>query len=483
MRSAPRTAGLLAGLALFAFLGFAAPVREALGRDSALALATVALMACWWISEALPLHVTSLVPLVVYPLLQPLGPGLAENLAPTALAYVGPYIFLFGGGMCVAAAIEQCGLHRRLALAIVARVGSSPARVLGGLLAATAFVSAWISNTATAAMMLPIAVALSGACAGAGVEPPRRWTQALLLAVAYGANVGGIATKIGTAPNAQLAAFLEARGEGPSFLAFAAVGGGFVLCFLPLVGWALWRSARGEARGLRVDRRAIRAELAALGPFSPQERAVLAAFSATALVWVLAQPIGRAAREAGAAGIATAHVEGGAATLAALALLAVRVRGRALLSVASLRGVSWSTLLLLGGSLAMAEGVSRSGLSAHVAQALAGLAALDPFAQTLAAASVAVALSAIASNTATVGVLLPILGTAGLGPNERTSLYAATFGASCDFALPAGTPPNALVFGTGKLTVARMAALGVPLDLAAMLVVAGWCSLALRFSG
>ena len=103
--------------------------------------------------------------------------------------------------------------------------------------------------------------------------------------------------------------------------------------------------------------------------------------------------------------------------------------------------------------------------------------------RSLAAASVAVALSAIASNTATVGVLLPILGTAGLGPNERTSLYAATFGASCDFALPAGTPPNALVFGTGKLTVARMAALGVPLDLAAMLVVAGWCSLALRFAG
>ncbi|MGH9465515.1 MAG: SLC13 family permease, partial [Thermoanaerobaculia bacterium] len=240
MRLPPRQlAGLLLGLTAFAALAFLdSPLRQTpQGPRPAHAAAVVALMAIWWVTEALPIHWTACVPLVCFPLLGVFGEGISADLARSAAAYVDPYIFLFAGGLAIAAAMQQWSLHRRIALTVMARIGTAPPRLLLGVLAATAFVSLWISNTAAAAMMFPIGLALIGELEAEHGRRLTHYGMALMLAIAYGANLGGIGTKIGTAPNLQFAGFMERLGEVVSFAAFLAVGLPFVLLFLPIVWW------------------------------------------------------------------------------------------------------------------------------------------------------------------------------------------------------------------------------------------------------
>jgi sodium-dependent dicarboxylate transporter 2/3/5 len=296
-----------------------------------------------------------------------------------------------------------------------------------------------------------------------------------MLAIAYGANVGGIGTKIGTAPNAQLSGFLERQGTGISFLEFLAVGLPFVLLFLPVTGFLLWRIARREGLAGEVGADVVGAELQRLGPFARPERIVLAVFAAAAALWIgstwltdLLRPAFRGFALRGA------HVEGGIAVAAALVLAAWRSRGRQVLEVSALRRVPWETLLLLGGGFALAAAVQGSGLSAFLSAQLAALRDLPPFGQVLLASLAAVGISAFASNTATIAVLLVVLKEAASPEILETVLFAAAIGCSCDFALPAGTPPNAIVFGSGYVTIPRMARTGVVLDLLAALLAAGW---------
>lgn len=438
------------------------------------------MMAIWWLFEALPIAWTACVPLVFFPLLGVFEGGLATGFARAALPYVDAYIFLFAGGMAIAAAMQQWGLERRIALSILATIGTRPSRLLLGVLCATAAISLWISNTATAAMMLPIALALVAQLErGASGATRPRYSASLLLAVAYGANVGGIGTKIGTAPNLQFAGFATQQGFDLGFFEFAFVGGGFVLLFLPLVWLVLWLAGRRDAPREDLDERIVRGELRELGRMRSGERVVLAVFALAALGWIVSKPLTEAlAPHLQGVALRSAHVEGGIAMLAALGLFAARAEGRQVLEAASLRRVPWSSLLLLGGSFSMAAAVQSSGLSDSAARALSALRDLGPFERTLLASSTAIAFSAIASNSATIGVLLPCL--AGALPHDELLpvLFAATIGCSCDFALPAGTPPNAIVFGSGRVTMARMASVGVVLDVCAAFVAAAWCALA-----
>ena len=482
-RSAVQWSGLAAGAAAFLLLLLAPTPLQGFaehGDRPARAAAVVACMAIWWLTEALPIHWTALLPLVAFPALGVFGPGLAANAAGAVLPYVDPYIFLFAGGMAIGAAMQQHDLHRRIALEIMTAIGADPRRLLAGVLAATAFVSLWISNTATAAMMFPIGMAL---IAQLETHQGRRlgwYGMAVMLAVAYGANVGGIGTKIGTAPNTQFAGFVERLGIEVSFLEFLAVGLPFVLLFLPVVWLMLWRVARREGLVGDLGSDLLRSELDSLGPLRRGERVVLGVFAATATLWIAGKPLTDllAARWPG---VRSAHVEGGIAVLAALALLLWRLpapRRAPVLTFASLRKVPWETLLLLGGGFAMAAGVQGSGLSTWTAGQLAGIRGLPVPAQLLAATLATVTLSAVASNTATIAIMLVVLNEAVAGPLAPTVLFAATVAASCDFALPAGTPPNAIVFGSGYVTIPRMARTGVVLDLLAALLAAAWCGIA-----
>jgi len=435
-------------------------------------------MAIWWISEAVRIEWTACLPLVVLPWSAVHGDGIGPNLRGALLPYVDPYIFLFLGGMGIAAAMQQWNLHRRIALTVMRAVGTDPRRLLFGLLAATAGVSLWISNTATAAMMFPIGLAV---IAEFERETGKRLTHfgaALMLAVAYGSNVGGIGTKIGTVPSAQVSGFLAQRGTDVSFLEFMAIGMPLVALFLPVVWLALWRLGRRDAPEAEVGRTALAREGARLGAMQRGERVVGAVFLAAASLWILGQPITGALRGVGFAGLATAKVEASIAMLASLVLVLWRVGGRPALAPASLRFIQWETLVLLGGGFSLAAAIEAGGLSHWMGSQLAALRDSAPLLQITAASYTTVTLSAFASNAATVAVLLPVLAGSVTPEHVNSVLFAATFAASCDFALPAGTPPNPIVFGSGYLTIPMMVRTGVPLDAAAALLAALWCWIA-----
>ena len=448
------------------------------GARPALAAGLTLWMAIWWISEAVRIEWTACLPLVVLPFTNVHGAGFATNLRGTLLPYLDPYIFLFLGGMGIAAAMQQWNLHRRIALAVMRVVGTDPRRLLFGLLLATAAVSLWISNTATAAMMFPIGLAVISEFER---ETGRRLTHygaALMLAVAYGSNIGGIGTKIGTVPSAQLSGFLAQRGTDVSFLEFMAIGMPFVALLLPVAWLALWRVGRADAPGPEVGRIALTREGARLGGLQRGERVVGAVFLAAASLWILGKPITDALHAGGFTGLATSSVEAGIAMLASLALLLWRVDGGPVLAPASLRFIQWETLVLLGGGFSLAAAIEASGLSHWMGAQLGALAGSAPLVQITAASFTTVTLSAFASNAATVAVLLPVLA-GSVSPEHLSSvLYAATFAASCDFALPAGTPPNAIVFGSGYLSIPTMVRTGVPLDVAAAGLSALWCWIA-----
>jgi solute carrier family 13 (sodium-dependent dicarboxylate transporter), member 2/3/5 len=473
-----RVLGIAAGLVAFLVIALVdSPLHhvEGAGSRPAYAAAVTSLMAIWWLTEALPILVTACVPLVMFPLLGVFGGGLRENLAGTVRPYVDPYIWLFLGGMAIAASMQQWRLHKRIALSIMKAIGTEPKRLLLGLLVSTAFISLWISNTATATMMLPIGLAIVAQLeAQSGGRRLEHFGAALMLAIAYASNVGGIGTKIGTAPNTQFAGFCAQNLHVEvSFLSFLALGLPFVVMFLPIVWLALWRIGRRDAPHSSAS--IVERELEALGPMRREEKAVLVAFLVTAALWMSSQPITALVRPLAARWVSdfsSKYVEGTISLAAGVALVATR-----LLDTRQMRTVPWLTLILLGGGFSMAAGIEKSGLSSWLGSELRVLREVPPAAQVAVASVSAVALSAVCSNTATVAVMLGVLYRAVSRGEVMGALAATTLGASCDFMLPAGTPPNAIVFGSGYLTIGRMAKTGVVLDLAAAVLVAIWCSL------
>lgn len=471
-----KRAGLAAGIVVAAVIEILATGLPPGARHAA---ATAALMACWWFSEALPIHVTALVPLVAFPWIGVFKGGPGPGVRETALQYVDAYIFLFMGGMALAAAMERSGLHRRIALRIMKAVGTEPRRLLLGVLLATGFISMWISNTATAVMMMPIGMSVLAQFEAQTGRRPALFGASLMLAVAYGANVGGIGTKIGTAPNAQFSGFVEKElGLEISFARFLLIGVPFVVAFLPVVWGVLWWTGRRDAPSggsTHVDR-----ELAALGPMSRAEKTVLAFFLAAAALWMVSSPL-LGVLKPHLPWLQSKHLEAAIGMFFGFSLLAVPVGGGArALTVAALRRVPWSTLLLLGGGFAMAHGIQESGLSSWAGAQLAGLRQLPQAVQFLLAAILCVGLSAVASNTATIAVMLTVLRES-VAPGDVVPVLAvATIASSCDFMLPAGTPPNAIVFGSGYVSVPRMVRTGGVLDLAAALLAGAWGLVGLR---
>lgn len=466
-----RVVGLSLGIAAFAVIAFIPSALhriEGYGHRPAYMAAIAVLMAIWWFTEALPIAWTACLPLALFPLFGIHGKALPANAQEAAEPFADAYIFLFMGGMAVGAAMEQWNLHRRIALQIMRLVGTEPKRLLLGMLVATAAVSMWISNTATAVMMLPIALALVAQLSAA--EGGRRlpaFGAALMLSVAYAANVGGVGTKIGTATNSIFAGFLsEKLGYELGFLKYLAIGVPFVVLFVPILWVVLWRVARTDQLGAVQGKDVIERALAELGRMSRGEKQVAVVFATAALLWIFGDPIRGLIAPAvpevwEGFKFKSKHYEATVAMGAALTLMALGA-----LSLASLRRVPWSTLLLLGGSFALASGIEGSGLSVWMASGLDGLRHVPAFAQVLGVTAATVALSAVASNTATVSVMLNVL------PRSMPLYVAAGIASSCDFALPAGTPPNAIVFGSGYVRLPTMMKVGLVLDVIAILVIA-----------
>jgi sodium-dependent dicarboxylate transporter 2/3/5 len=439
-----------------------------MGHRPAAAAAVAAWMAVWWFTEAVSMAWTSLLPVVLFPLLGVYGgQSVPGDVGRAAAPFVDPYIFLFMGGMALGAGLEQWGLHRRIALLIMRAIGTGPQRLLLGMVVSTAAVSLWISNTATAVMMVPIGMALMAQLELTEGRRLPAFGAALMLGVAYGSNVGGIGTKIGTPTNSVFAGVVSRRfGSDVGFLEYMAAALPFVILFVPLIWWVLWRLGRQDRLGPGQGGDVIRQELARLGPLSAGERTVGLVFLIAAVLWIAGDPLRgwlapHFATAFGGFKLAGKHYEAGVAMLAAGSLVLI---GR--LSLAALRRVPWDTLLLLGGGFALAAGIEASGLSSWLSLRLSGLESLSPLAQHATVATTTILLSAIASNTATVNVMLNVL------PASRALLAVSTFASSCDFALPAGTPPNAIVFGSGYVRLPVMMRAGVLLDVLAAILLA-----------
>lgn len=441
------------------------------------ALGLLFVMALWWITETFPLHWVSLLPFVYVLVLPVVGPWthagtmLGANLKLVAEPYVHPLIFLFLGGMLIGVAMEEHNLHKRIALNIIRVIGSNPRRVLLGFILATAFISMWISNTATAVMMVPIGMALISQMESREGGRLPLLGQSIMLSIAYGANVGGIGTMIGTAPNMIFAGFANAQYKTQiAFLDYMIVGLPFVILFLPIVFLMLaWLCRRETVSNFTPE--IVRHELAKLGPMSRQERIVLAVFVATSLLWITNQPFRTVI---GLPSLKPDVLDASYALFAGIVLFLTSS-----LRLRSLRRMSWDALLLLGGSFALAEVVQKSGLSTWLALQMQGITLLHPLVLMLVVTTATILLSAFSSNTATTNVMMLLVSDT-LDPRRADPgrvlpyLSGVTISASCDFMLPAGTPPNAIVFGTRYVNIRTMAAMGFFLDLAAAMMAALW---------
>ncbi|RMF84857.1 MAG: SLC13/DASS family transporter [Nitrospirae bacterium] len=434
-------------------------------------------MAVWWLFEAVPLGVTALLPVVLFPLI-----GIAPGKV-VARAYFNSVIFLFLGGFLVALAMERWRLHRRIALRILLWVGGSPGAVVLGFMAVTAFLSMWISNTATTMMLVPMAMAVIRQMEQErGREAVRPFAVALLLGVAYAASEGGVATLIGTPPNlafAQIFATTFPQAPEISFARWMVLGLPVSLVMLALT-WFLLTRVLHPVRGVeRIPRRVLAEEHAALGPVRPEEGWVLALSVAAALLWIFRRPIHAGPLTLPGWSGLFAHpkmIDDGTVAVAIAALLFVipAEGGRTtLLDWETARGLPWGIVLLLGGGFALAAGVKESGLGGYLARHLAAAAHVGPVAMMAGVSTVMTFLTELTSNTATTQMALPIVAQAAvaLHTDPRLLMIPATLSASCAFMMPVATPPNAIVFGARRLTIRDMARAGLLLNLVGVVVI------------
>jgi sodium-dependent dicarboxylate transporter 2/3/5 len=447
-------------------------------------------MATWWLTEAVDIEVTALLPIVTFPLLgiAPLG----KVLPP----YAADVIFLFMGGFIIGLAIERWGLDRRIAFFTLRLVGARPDAIIGGFMVVTAFLSMWVSNTACAAMMVPIALSVVDLVlrsrTGAGLKesggipqdrvPERNFATGLLLCIAYAASIGGVATIIGSPPNGIAVRYIrQTFGKEVSFFDWLLVGGPFTLIFLPiawlLVTRVLFRTDIGEIAGGREH---FDEQYHKLGALTRGEKVVLAVFTVTAFLWIFS-PLLKSVEIAGVKPL-TGLSDAGIAMLAALLLCLIpvdRARGVRAMDWDTAVKLPWGVLMLFGGGLTLATAIETNGVSEFIGNSSRGLAGLPPLLLLLAVTAMTVFLSELTSNTAQVSTMVPVLAAMSpvLGMNPYVLIMACTLGASSAYMMPVGTPPNAIVFGTGLVRLPQMMKAGFWLNLAGILVITALAAL------
>lgn len=461
-----RRFGLLLGLGAFLAIYFS-PTPEGLEPAAWRALALLALMIIWWVSEAIPVAATALLPLAMLPLL---GVAKADE---AAAPYADPIIFLFIGGFMVAIAIERSGLHKRIALTVLRLIGSSPAAIVGGFMLATAMLSMWISNTATALMMMPIAVAVCSAATDAG-PVRRRLTAATVLAVAWAASIGGIGTPVGSPTNLIANRWLDGAGAGLSFPEWMMIGCTVMVILLP-VAWLLLVKVFYKLPSHAADAAAgdvVTSQLRALGQMRPPEVRVLLVFAAVALAWMFRMPLSELPGLEGLTDMVIAVL--GAAILFMIPLGEKGRPGAALLDWTSAEKIPWGIAILFGGGLSMAAALEATGVSQWIGQGLSGLGTLPVLAIILVLVTATVFASELASNVATLTAMLPVLTAlvAATGADPLIVGASAGFAASFGFMLPIATAANAIAYSTGAPSQSEMLRSGLVLNILGILTIA-----------
>lgn len=450
---------VIAGLVTAGVL-LALPAPEGMPELAKRAAVIGAVMAFLWVTEAVPLSVTALVPVVAFPIA-----GIS-SLEKTAAAYAHPLIFLFLGGFMLGAAMERWQLHRRLALAAISVSGRSPRALVLALMCVTAFLSLWVSNTATAMIMVPIAGSLLGAGDRAPFSPrDDDFGAALMLGIAFAATIGGMGSLIGTPPNALFAGYMQqTHGIVIGFGQWMLIGLPIVVILLPLTWLLLTRfTFRLSDSDLPED---------TFPPTSPTmsgpERSVAAILVLTALAWI-ARPF-----LSDVPGLASLSDAGIAITaVLILFLLPAQWSGdRPLLEWNDVKGIRWDVLILFGGGLALANAIAVTGLAEWIGGQISSVRGLPIALLVLLMMSVIVYLGELASNTAMAAVFLPIAGAvaAGLGMDPLTLVLPVALAASLGFMLPVATPPNAIVYGTGAVTAKQMLKAGAALNVVSIVV-------------
>lgn len=427
------------------------------------------LMAVWWATEAVPIAVTALLPIVVFPLL-----GIA-TIQDTTAPYANKVIYLFLGGFIVAFAMQRWNLHKRIALTVLQHVGGDGRSLVGGFMLASAVISMWVMNTSTTMMLLPIAVSIiaviHSTVDGLDDEGKDNFQYSLLLGVAYGATIGGMATLVGTAPNAMLAAFMqESYGTEIDFSSWMLVGLPLSIMMLPLAWLVLTRLAfKVDFQTSGEGKAALKKMKQDLGPITTPEKRVAIVFVLMALTWVL-RPVlvtlpGLSALD-----------DSGIAMAGGIALFLIPSGDKSdplLLRWTYAEKLPWSVLILFGGGLTLAGAVSRTGLAEWLGGSLHAIGTLPLAAVVIIAAAMIIFLTELTSNIATTATFLPVVGAIAIesGFDPIVLTVPITFAASCAFMLPVATPPNAIVFGSGMLTIPKMVRAGMMLNIVGIFLV------------
>ena len=443
--------------------------------------AIVLWMAIWWFTEAVPIAVTSLLPIVLFPLFEVMGSS------DTLKEYANGTIFLFLGGFLIAAGIARWHLDRRIALLTIRIVGTKPQQIILGLLLSTSFISAWVSNTATAAMMVPIALAVlkvvrttRGEAAIDRAE--HNFGVCVLLAVAYGASLGGVLTLIGTPPNGIFARFVEQTyGVTVSFIDWMLIAFPIVLVMIVvtqlLMTKVLFRDLIDDLPG---GKDWVTHEYSKLGPMSRGEKIVLTVFVSAALLWCFG-PLIRGIEIAGALPFKPLS-DTVIAMAAGIILFIIPVdykRGVHALDWSSASDtVAWDVLLLFGGGLSMAAAIQKTGLADIIGAQATVLSSMPEVAAISGVTTLTVFASEFTSNTALAATMMPLVSAVAdsTGMHPEVLLVATTFGASLAFMMPVGTPPNAIIFGTGRIRIGEMIRAGFWLNVCGIVVVTLICS-------
>lgn len=439
--------------------------------------AIAVLMAVWWITEAVPLAATSLIPLLLYPFL---GILKSEEIAS---AYINSIIFLFIGGFMIAIAMEKWSLHKRIALKIITLFGGSPNSIVYSFMISGAFLSMWISNTATAIMLLPIALAIIGRMEEQfGADEVKQFSVLLMLAIAYSCTLGGIATLVGTPPNLVFVKTLNILFPNAPEVSF----GNWMILALPIsvimlfvTGLLLSKVLFKIDSGLKIDKSFINEEYKKLGKFSYEEKTVAAVFFLTALLWIFRADINF--------GLFTipgwSHLmpypdfinDGTVAVTMAFILFFIpskNIEGT-ILDNNVFAKIPWAIVLLFGGGFALAKGFVSTGLSVFIGQQLHGLSVMHPLIILILTAATISFLTELTSNTATTQMILPILASLSIaiGMHPLLIMITATLSASMAFMLPVATPPNTIIFASGRVKIWQMAKTGILLNIAGVITV------------
>ncbi|MGY8976011.1 MAG: SLC13 family permease, partial [Alphaproteobacteria bacterium] len=445
------------------------PSPESLNNKAWLTLGVAILMATWWLTEAIPLPATGLLPLVLFPLL-----GIS-SIKDTAQAFSHPIIFLFMGGFIIGLAMQHTGLHKRIAYYIISKFKSSPKSLVFGFMCATAFLSMWISNSATAIMMLPIALSIITVFKEDKNDiKDNNFDKALVLSIAFSATIGGIATIIGTPPNTVMAAMLsEIYNYEINFVDWLKIGLPTSIILLPITWIILTFLCFPLNSKASIKDKVIKDKIKELGKISQDEIMVGIVFIITASLWISRKWLSTALDGVIPAG---ALNDSTIAIMAAIFLFIIpsnRPKRKRLIDWQVAQNIPWGALILIGGGLSLATVINSSGLATWIGSLSSNLSNISIVFIVLICIASIIVLTELTSNTATASTFIPIMGATalGLGQDPLLLIIPATLAASCAFMMPVATPPNTIAYASGHLKISDMIKAGIWLNIISIIII------------